>query len=134
MSYKIKHMFAISFVLLCVLAFSFVLVSCDDWDTTSGGIRIQHIIADERETAKSNQKDIQDETEKESEREPQKEESTDAEKEFEADKTDEEFVWIPKSGTKYHRRADCSGMKNPRKVTKEEAINDGYEPCKKCCG
>lgn len=42
------------------------------------------------------------------------------------------FVWIPKSGTKYHSYAGCSGMKNPTQVTKQEAINRGYGACKKC--
>ena len=43
-----------------------------------------------------------------------------------------EMVWIPKSGTKYHCRPDCSNMKAPTQVTKEEAENQGYTPCKKC--
>ena len=45
---------------------------------------------------------------------------------------DNEMVWIPKSGKKYHSHAGCSGMKNPEEVTKEEAENRGYTPCKKC--
>lgn len=44
------------------------------------------------------------------------------------------MVWIPKSGSKYHRTSTCSGMKNPEQVTREEAENLGYEPCKKCYG
>lgn len=43
-----------------------------------------------------------------------------------------EMVWIPKSGKKYHSNSDCSNMKNPSQVTKEEAEDRGYEPCKKC--
>lgn len=43
-----------------------------------------------------------------------------------------EMVWIPKSGSKYHNRSGCSNMKNPTQVTKEEAEDRGYEPCKKC--
>ncbi len=43
-----------------------------------------------------------------------------------------EMVWIPTSGTKYHSNESCSNMKNPSKVTKEEAIDRGYTPCKKC--
>lgn len=42
------------------------------------------------------------------------------------------MVWIPNSGTKYHSSSSCSGMKNPQQVTKNEAVNLGYEPCKKC--
>lgn len=44
----------------------------------------------------------------------------------------EEFVWIPQSGTKYHSKSSCSGMKGPSQVTKSQAIEMGYEPCKKC--
>ena len=43
-----------------------------------------------------------------------------------------EMVWIPKSGSKYHSNENCSNMKNPTQVTKEEAEDRGYEPCKKC--
>lgn len=43
-----------------------------------------------------------------------------------------EMVWIPKSGSKYHNNENCSNMKNPTQVTKEEAEDRGYEPCKKC--
>lgn len=43
-------------------------------------------------------------------------------------------VWIPQSGSKYHRTASCSGMKNPSEVSKSQAISWGYEPCKKCYG
>ena len=42
------------------------------------------------------------------------------------------MVWIPNSGSKYHSHAGCSNMKNPSQVTKSEAENRGYEPCKKC--
>lgn len=44
----------------------------------------------------------------------------------------EEMVWIPASGSKYHSDPTCSGMNNPTKVTKEEAESAGYEPCKRC--
>ena len=44
----------------------------------------------------------------------------------------ETMVWIPQSGSKYHSRSGCSNMKNPTQVTKEEAIDRGYEPCKRC--
>ncbi len=42
------------------------------------------------------------------------------------------MVWIPYSGSKYHRRQSCSGMKGPSQVSLEEAIRRGYSPCKKC--
>lgn len=53
--------------------------------------------------------------------------TTDSSAEPEAD-----MVWIPKSGTKYHSHSGCSNMKNPSQVTKAEAEDRGYTPCKKC--
>ncbi len=45
--------------------------------------------------------------------------------------TNSNYVWIPKTATKYHKTSTCSGMNNPQKITLAEAkIN--YEPCKKC--
>ena len=41
-------------------------------------------------------------------------------------------VWIPNSGSKYHKSSDCSNMKNPKQVTLDQAIIMGYTPCKKC--
>ncbi len=43
-----------------------------------------------------------------------------------------QMVWLPESGTKYHNNDSCSDMNNPRQVTLDEAVNAGYEPCKKC--
>lgn len=43
-----------------------------------------------------------------------------------------DMVWIPKSGKKYHSHSGCSNMKDPSQVTKEEAEDRGYTPCKKC--
>lgn len=42
------------------------------------------------------------------------------------------MVWVNGTGKKYHRRSDCSNMKNAYQVTEEEAENMGKEPCKKC--
>ena len=42
------------------------------------------------------------------------------------------YVWIPNSGKKYHSSSSCSGMKGPRQVPLQEAINLGYEPCSRC--
>lgn len=42
------------------------------------------------------------------------------------------YVWIPNTGSKYHKTSTCSGMKNPSKVTVKEAKSYGYEPCSKC--
>ena len=44
----------------------------------------------------------------------------------------EQMVWIPQSGSKYHSNASCSGMNNPTQVTISKAQSLGYEPCKKC--
>ena len=50
----------------------------------------------------------------------------------EDEEQNENEVWIPKSGKKYHKKKECSNMKSPKKVTKDEAIDKGYEPCKRC--
>ena len=45
----------------------------------------------------------------------------------------ETMVWIPtKGGKKYHTREDCSNMIDPNYVTKEEAEELGFTPCKRC--
>lgn len=44
----------------------------------------------------------------------------------------EEMVWIPASGTKYHSRSNCSGMNNPSEVALAQAQAWGYTPCQKC--
>lgn len=42
------------------------------------------------------------------------------------------LVWIPRSGTKYHRSQACSNMKSPTEVPLSEAVDRGFTPCKKC--
>ena len=44
----------------------------------------------------------------------------------------EAMVWIPNSGSKYHRKSTCSGMKNPTKVTLSQAQSMGYTSCSRC--
>ena len=44
----------------------------------------------------------------------------------------EEMVWIPSSGSKYHSNSGCSNMENPTQVTISEAEAMGYGPCKRC--
>lgn len=44
-----------------------------------------------------------------------------------------DMVWIPtKGGKKYHSTKTCSNMDDPDHVTKEEAEDLGFTPCKKC--
>lgn len=46
----------------------------------------------------------------------------------------EEMVWIPATGEKYHNKPDCGRM-NPdtaRQISRSQAENSGYEACKKC--
>ena len=44
-----------------------------------------------------------------------------------------ELVWVPTNGgTKYHSRAGCGKMKDPKQVSKETAEANGYTPCKRC--
>ena len=49
-----------------------------------------------------------------------------------SDQEQQNMVWVNGTGKKYHRRSDCSNMKNAYQVTEEEAENMGKEPCKKC--
>lgn len=44
------------------------------------------------------------------------------------------MVWIPRTGQRYHRDKNCSGMKNPSYVSIDEAVRRGFTPCKKCYG
>lgn len=55
-----------------------------------------------------------------------------AQAEAEPQQPQEQMVWIPQSGSKYHSSSTCSGMNNPRQVTLSEAESMGYEPCQKC--
>jgi len=43
-----------------------------------------------------------------------------------------QMVWITDNGSKYHSKSGCSNMDNPYQITKEDAQNMGYEPCKRC--
>lgn len=42
------------------------------------------------------------------------------------------YVWVSRSGSKYHSYTGCSGMKNPSKLKKADAVSKGYTACKKC--
>ena len=42
------------------------------------------------------------------------------------------LVWVPRSGSKYHKKSTCSNMKNPIQVTIDAAIECGFTPCSKC--
>ena len=42
------------------------------------------------------------------------------------------YVYIPQTGSKYHNTPNCSNMNNPSQVTLEEALNMGFQPCKRC--
>ena len=55
-----------------------------------------------------------------------------AQKQAQAQEPQEEMVWIPASGSKYHSNSSCSGMNNPTQVTKSDAEARGYTPCKRC--
>lgn len=46
--------------------------------------------------------------------------------------TDQVYVWLPETGSKYHSKADCSGMYNPTLVRLTDAIALGYDACKRC--
>lgn len=42
------------------------------------------------------------------------------------------YVWISRTGSKYHRTSSCSGMNSPKKISINDAKKRGYTPCKKC--
>lgn len=42
------------------------------------------------------------------------------------------YVWVSRSGSKYHSYTGCIGMKNPSKIKKADAVSKGYTACKKC--
>ena len=44
----------------------------------------------------------------------------------------EQMVWIPNSGSKYHSKSSCSNMKNPSQVSISTAKSLGFTACKKC--
>ena len=47
--------------------------------------------------------------------------------------TEGNLVWVPvNGGTKYHKNATCSKMKDPIQVTVETAVANGYGPCGRC--
>ena len=43
-----------------------------------------------------------------------------------------EMVWVSSSGTKYHSKSTCSGMKSPSQISLEDAKNQGYTSCQRC--
>ena len=42
------------------------------------------------------------------------------------------YVWVPRTGKKYHYKKSCSNMRNPKKVTISYAKKMKYTACKKC--
>ncbi len=41
-------------------------------------------------------------------------------------------VWIPRTGSKYHKSSRCSNMRSPSKVSLSKAKSMGYKKCSKC--
>ncbi|WP_290773222.1 hypothetical protein [Anaerofustis sp.] len=48
------------------------------------------------------------------------------------DKKNVKYVYISKTGSKYHSKKSCSNMKSANKVTLNEAKSKGLTPCKRC--
>lgn len=46
----------------------------------------------------------------------------------------EGYVYIPRTGHRYHKDSICSGMRNPSYVSISAAKKQGFTPCKKCYG
>ena len=45
---------------------------------------------------------------------------------------EQETVYLPRSGERYHRTPACGAMKDGRKATRAEAEAAGYTPCGRC--
>lgn len=56
------------------------------------------------------------------------------EDEYYEDYSNEEYVWLSATGSKYHNKPDCGNMNpnNAYQVTISYAEENGYDPCKKC--
>lgn len=46
----------------------------------------------------------------------------------------EDYVYIPRTGHRYHKDSICSGMRDPSYVSLSTAKKRGFTPCKKCYG
>lgn len=46
--------------------------------------------------------------------------------------TSTQMVWVAKNGSTYHKKSNCSGMKNATKISLETAKSRGLTKCKKC--
>ena len=103
--------------------------------STSTTIAVKDKAAEEQAALEEEERERIEEERAEKERQEQEaQEQEEPEQDIQEQKQEqqEKMVWIPSSGSKYHNDASCSGMDNPRQVTKEEAVSMGYEPCKKC--
>ena len=54
------------------------------------------------------------------------------EDEEEAEATDEEMVWLSRTGKCYHSKSSCSNMKDPVQVPLSEALKKKKIACSKC--
>ena len=95
-----------------------------------------NIIYDKAEEVKSDPESVADSVELHPEAEaPEVAQAfayTDADSDVVSIENETASVWIPASGTKYHSKPDCSGMKNPSVVSESQAQPDGYTKCKRC--
>ncbi|MEG2710197.1 MAG: hypothetical protein RSB18_04290, partial [Clostridia bacterium] len=42
------------------------------------------------------------------------------------------YVYVTRSGTKYHRKSTCAGAVNAYKISLSTALKDNYVRCTKC--
>lgn len=47
------------------------------------------------------------------------------------DEAEQRVVYVSSTG-KYHKKCDCSGMKNYTEMTLQQAVEAGYTACKRC--
>lgn len=100
-------------------------VVCGDVESNTIKITIEDkkAIAEAKKKAEEEAKKKAEEEKLKAEEEAKKkaEEEAKSKAEAETQEPQEEMVWIPKSGSKYHSRSSCSGMEDPREVTISEA-------------
>lgn len=83
----------------------------------------------ENSNTSSNQNEIKDI--KNTDKKPTKEKKKDLDSSLENKKENSKIVYITKSGKKYHYSNSCS-KGNFTAISIKDAIEKGYEPCKKC--
>ena len=121
----------IAALLICLTMLVSILASCDE--TMQGSLDVQD---EQGEKGNNNSFWGANDTKKDSSttkpNNPSSNNNSTAKPNTTTDDEMVEMVWVPSSGTKYHSKSTCSGMKSPREIPLEDAIKEGYTACKRC--